>query len=174
LEGIIVKWSEEAKQALEKVPGFVRKMARRAVEQEVRKKGADTVELEDVMAAQAKYLGYIRKDADPAKTRVAVVRCETVSEVCPGVACLKSFNRRENHFKDYPGEIELVGFFTCGGCPGRRIYRLVDSLMRYGVDVVHLSSCMLMEEDYPRCPHVKQIKKMLENKGLRVVEGTHH
>jgi predicted metal-binding protein len=168
-----MKWSEEAQQALERVPGFVRKMARRAVEQEVRKKGLDTVELDDVTTVQGKYLGYIGKEESD-KTRVAVVRCEIVSEVCPGVACFKSFNRRENHFADYQGEVEMVGFFTCGGCPGRRAFRLADSLMRYGVDVVHLSSCMLLEEEYPRCPHAKQIKKMLESKGLKVVEGTHH
>lgn len=169
-----MNWTDEAQQALEKVPGFVRKMARRAVEQEVRKSSRDTVHRDDVTTVQAKYLGYIGKEADKSKTRVAIVRCETVSEVCPGVACLKSFNRRENHFSDYGGETELVGFFTCGGCPGRRIFRLVDSLMRYGVDIIHLSSCMLLEDDYPRCPHAKQIKKMLENKGIKVVEGTHH
>ena len=60
-------------------------------------------ELEDVMAAQAKYLGYIRKDADPAKTRVAVPA--RLCRVCR-VACLKSFNRRENHFRITPAEIE--------------------------------------------------------------------
>lgn len=169
-----MKWTDEAQEALEKVPGFVRKMARRAVEQEVRKNGRDTVQMDDVTTVQAKYLGYIGKEADKSKTRIAIVRCEIVSEVCPGVACLKSFNRRENHFSEYGPDTELVGFFTCGGCPGRRIFRLVDSLLRYGVDVIHLSSCMLLEDDYPRCPYVKQIKKMLENKGVRVVEGTHH
>ncbi len=171
-----LQWTDEAQAALEKVPGFVRKMARRAVEQEVQKAGRKTVELEDVNTAQAKYLGFIGKEeADKPKTRIAIVRCDIVAEVCPGVACFKYFNRRQSHFSAYGEDTEIVGFFTCGGCPGRRVSRLVDSLMRYGVDVIHLSSCMMLDTgDYVRCPHVKQIKKMLEAKGLKVVEGTHH
>lgn len=169
-----MQWTDEAQKAIEKVPGFVRKMARRAVENEVGKSGRDQVTAADVETVQAKYLGHVAGEKKGHVTRVAVVRCETVSEVCPGVACMKSFNHRKNLFADYDGDVELVGFFTCGGCPGRRIFRLVESLQKYGLDVVHLSSCMLLDDEYPRCPHVKQIKKMLENKGIKVVEGTHH
>ena len=50
----------------------------------------------------------------------------------------------------------------------------MERLEPHGLDVVHLSSCMMLEGDYPRCPHRKQIKKSIEAKGIRVVEGTHH
>ncbi len=68
----------------------------------------------------------------------------------------------------------MIGYFTCGGCSGRRVSRLVDKLVDHGLDVVHLSSCMLLEGEYPKCPHQKQIKSNIEAKGIRVVEGTHH
>jgi predicted metal-binding protein len=111
---------------------------------------------------------------DKKATKIAVLRCETVSEVCPGVACFKAFNRRKVHFSEYGPDTEIIGFFTCGGCPGRRVHRLVESLLRHDVDVVHLSSCMLTETSYPRCPHLEEIRRMILKKGVKVVEGTHH
>lgn len=108
------------------------------------------------------------------KTKIAVVRCETVAEVCPGVACFKAFNARKIHFEPYDEDTEIVGFFTCGGCPGRRVSRLVDSLKKHGLDAVHLSSCMLLEGTYPKCPHHEDIKGIIESKGIKVIEGTHH
>ncbi len=115
-----------------------------------------------------------KDEKDNKTTRVAVVRCDIVSETCPGVACFKAFNKRKVHFSEYGPDTEIIGFFTCGGCPGRRVFRLVDSLLKHGVDVVHLSSCMLMDTGYPKCPHIDEIKKMILKKGVKVIEGTHH
>lgn len=84
-----------------------------------------------------------------------------------------AFNKRSMYFKEYDGKAEMVAFFTCGGCSGRRVYRLVKSLRKHGVDVVHLSSCMQMD-NYPRCPHIEEIKKTITEAGIKVVEGTHH
>ena len=42
-----------------------------------------------------------------------------------------------------------------------------------GVDVIHLSSCMQME-NYPKCPHIDEIKKTVQDAGIKLVEGTHH
>ncbi len=58
--------------------------------------------------------------------------------------------------------------------PRQRGRRLVEKLLPQGLSVVHLSSCMMLEDDYPRCPHKEEIKRIIEKKGVRVVEGTHH
>jgi len=111
------------------------------------------------------------------KTRVAVVRCERISEACPGYGCLTAFNDREVKFEGV-GDAELVGFFSCGGCPGRRTKRLVKNLVGKDrePDVIYLSSCMLYGSDmnYIRCPHVDEIEGMIEGIGIDVVRGTHH
>lgn len=107
------------------------------------------------------------------KKRLAVVRCDIVSESCPGVACFMAFNKKKSHFERYGEHVEMIGFFTCGGCPGRRVYRLVKSLKKFGLDAVHLSSCMFME-NYPECPHIDSIKKTITDAGIEVIEGTHH
>lgn len=171
-----MRWNEEALKEVEKIPVFVRGMAKKAVEKEVSREGRSEVTLHDVHRARDKYIKFAEKDDSRTgpTTKIAVVRCETVSEVCPGVACLKAFNQRKLNFGEYDTNAELIGFFTCGGCSGRRVSRLVDKLLDHGLDVVHLSSCMMLDGDYPRCPHRAEIKRTIEKKGVRVVEGTHH
>jgi len=111
---------------------------------------------------------------DNKRKRIAVVRCETVSEVCPGTACFKAFNSRTKMFKGYGPETEMIGFFTCGGCSGRRVSRLVKKLLKHDLDVVHLSSCIMLDDEYPACPYKDEIRKSIESKGVKVVAGTHH
>lgn len=168
-------WTDEARKEMEKVPGFVRNMAIKAVEHYVKSEGRQEVQINDVHTARDKYIKFAEKTpADQGVTKIAIVRCETVAEVCPGIACFKAFNKRRIHFKEYGDKTEIIGYFTCGGCPGRRVSRLVDSLKKYNLDVVHLSSCMVMDGDYPKCPHYQEIRQCIESKGIRVVEGTHH
>ena len=171
-----MKWTVEAEEELKKVPAFVLRMARRAVEEQVRKSGRDEVTVEDVRAGRERHLSFIEKQKPPGErpTRIAVVRCDIVAEVCPGDACFRAFHERHCHFSTYGNNTEIIGFFTCGGCPGRRVSRLVEKLVDHDLDVVILSSCMMLERDYPKCPHRTQIKSSIEAKGIRVVEGTHH
>lgn len=171
-----MEWSKEALVELEQVPRFVRGMAKKAVEKAAREKGLTTVPPEVVQETKDKYFSLVGKEKEGEKTttKIAVVRCDTVSEVCPGVGCLKAFNHRKLHFADYGPDTELIGFFTCGGCSGRRVSRLVEKLLDHDLDVVHLSSCMLMDDEYPKCPFRNQIKRTIEAKGVKVVEGTHH
>jgi len=170
-----MEWKPDAEKELEKIPEHVRNMAKMGIESSLEKKGKTVVTLEDVKEAKQRFGALMEKnEKDEKTTRIAVVRCDIVSETCPGVGCFKAFNKRKVHFSEYGPDAEIIGFFTCGGCPGRRVYRLVGSLQKHGVDVIHLSSCMLMDTGYPRCPHVDEIKKMILKKGVKVVEGTHH
>jgi len=68
----------------------------------------------------------------------------------------------------------MIAFFTCGGCSGRIVYLLVNALKKHGLDIVHLSSCMLMEDTYPKCPNLDSIKRTIQDAEIEVVEGTYH
>jgi hypothetical protein len=74
-----MEWDPEALKELEKVPEHVRSMAKIGIEMSVEK-----------------------------KTRIAVVRCDIVSEVCPGVACFNAFNKRKVHFEEYGKDAEII------------------------------------------------------------------
>jgi len=113
---------------------------------------------------------------------VAVVQCAVAKERCSGANCALTFHRREHHFSGYGPEVVYVPF-SCGGCPGRRVSRLVAHLKRLlgrEADIepdeiaVHLSACVVNESShYPPCPHLDYIKTILTRKGLTVVEGTY-
>ena len=165
-------WEPDAEKELEKIPEHVRKMAKMGIETSVEKKGKNIVTLQDVKETAERFGALMENDEKT--TKIAVVRCDIVSETCPGIACFKAFNKRKVRFSEYGKDTEIIGFFTCGGCPGRRVFRLVDSLQKHGIDVIHLSSCMLMDTGYPKCPHIDEIKQMILKKGVKVMEGTHH
>lgn len=168
-----MKWTEEAEKELEKVPFFVRRMAKKAIEEMAEKEGKDEVDMEIYKKAKEKYFGNSDKKEDV--INIAVVRCNIVSETCPGTGCLKAYNDKRLYFERYKDKkVELIGFFTCGGCSGRRVHRLVQTLKNFDIKVIHLASCMLFEDDYPKCPFKEIIKKDIEKQGVEVVEGTHH
>lgn len=169
-----MEWSKEAIEGLEKVPEYVRPMAKKAVEKHAKEQNATEISMDIFTQATEKYISISKKDEANIE-KIAVVRCNIVSEVCPGVGCLRAFNDRRLNFEKYDKEAQLIGFFTCGGCSGKRVGRLVEKLINYGLNTVHLSSCMLNDEDgVPKCPFKNQIKRSIERKGIRVVEGTHH
>lgn len=170
-----MKWTKPALKELEKAPEFVRDMARKKVEDAVTEKGKESVSLEDVQDVFDEYMSFMESDPQDSKTNIALVRCDRISEACPGSACLLSLQARKVHFKAYGDNAQLVAMFTCGGCPGRRISRLLNNLMKtVTVDVVHLSSCMVKDAYQPPCPHREAIVTMIQKKGLTVLEGTHH
>jgi predicted metal-binding protein len=171
--GVYLQWTTEALAELEAIPEHVRPMALKAIENMAREQGSVQVTKELVEVAKAKYLGINTGDSRLVK-KIAVVRCDTVSEVCPGIGCLSAFAERRVAFEEYDRETQLLAFFTCGGCSGRRVSRLVEKLVKYGVDTVHLSSCMIAGKEHPFCPHRDQIKRTVEVNGVRVIEGTHY
>jgi len=106
---------------------------------------------------------------------IVIVRCHIVAETCPGVACVKSFQNKTAFFENYDETDHFVTIFTCGGCSGRRVTRLCESVKKHGADTVHLSSCMCKGKDGEYlCPHIDLIKKRILEAGLNVVERTHH
>jgi len=105
--------------------------------------------------------------------KIAIVRCERTQESCPGTSCLSSFQERKYTFKEYDENAMLVGFFSCGGCPGRRIFRLIRSIKEEtGLDVVHVASCILKEEPFPKCLHKKDIIESMKKMGIEVILGS--
>ena len=104
---------------------------------------------------------------------IAIVRCERTQESCPGTSCLTSFQERKDTFQDYGENTRLVGFFSCGGCPGRRIFRLLRTLKEEtNIKKIHIASCILKEKPFPKCLHKKDIINSIKELGFEVVLGS--
>jgi predicted metal-binding protein len=104
--------------------------------------------------------------------KVGIIICDRYRE-CSGGKCLRALRDREGAFEAYAGkEIQLVGFTTCGGCPGGNIESAPEEMKKNGVEVIHLATGFLV--GYPPCPYLGHFCKMIPQKfGLEVVVGTH-
>jgi len=107
-----------------------------------------------------------------AKLKIGIIICDRY-KACAGGKCFRALKNREGAFDIYKDkEIELVGYTTCGGCPGGNIEYAPEEMKKNGAEVIHLATGMLV--GYPPCPFVKYFKDFIEIKyGLKVVAGTH-
>ena len=172
-----MRWDQDAEKELEKAPEFVRDMARRKVEGEVEKKGRDAVSLDDVREVFEEYMSYLEPDAKKTSTNIAIIRCERISEACPGTACLLALQGRKVRFKGYGDDARLVAMITCGGCPGKRAVSRAKMLSDRGADVIAFGSCVSRGNpiDFP-CPHFAQMKASVVKRigpEIEVLDYTH-
>ncbi len=107
------------------------------------------------------------------KTKIGIIICDRYRD-CGGGKCMRSLNNREGAFDIYGDdeELELVGYTTCGGCPGGNIEYVPEEMAKNGAGVIHLATGFLV--GYPPCPYIDHFKSLIEEKfGLKVVLGTH-
>ena len=110
--------------------------------------------------------------------KVGIFGCDATTRDmdCVMIGCLGNLRGRQGSFLQYSEEDppELIGIIHCGGCPTAfgtdRVWQKVKALKEYGIEVLHLTSCLVQV-----CPFkdefVDTIKK--EYPDLKLVEGTH-
>ena len=106
------------------------------------------------------------------KVKISIIICDRYRN-CAGGKCLRALREREGAFSIYKGkEVELVGYTTCGGCPGGNIEYAPEEMKKNGAEVIHFATGMVV--GYPPCPYISYFKKFIEEKyKIKVVIGTH-
>ena len=104
--------------------------------------------------------------------KIGIIICNRY-HTCAGGKCLRALRNREGAFARYRDEeVELVGYTTCGGCPGGNIESVPEEMKKNGAEVIHLATGFVV--GYPPCPSIVQFKQFIESKyGIPVVVGTH-
>ena len=104
--------------------------------------------------------------------QIGIIICERY-KTCDGGKCFRSVRERDGAFKRYLDEkLEVIGYSTCGGCPGGNIEQVATNMKKYGADVIHFATGFLA--GYPPCPYIEVFKEYIEKVvGLEVVVGTH-
>ncbi len=109
-------------------------------------------------------------------TRIGIIRCQELAigsspRRCAGWNCFPAMREKTPYMNEYE-TIELVGFDTCGGCPGRKYDKIVErglKLKERGAEVIHLSTCMVLS-----CPNKDKFAEVLKEKvGLPIKLKTH-
>lgn len=105
------------------------------------------------------------------KKKVGIIICDRY-RTCAGGKCFKALKNR-GVFSIYKGrEVELVGYTTCGGCPGGNVEHCVGEMKKKGVEIVHLATGMVV--GYPPCPYTDFFCSFIKQKyGVDVIIGTH-
>jgi len=106
------------------------------------------------------------------KVKIGIIICDRYRS-CAGGKCFRSVQNREGAFKAYKdADVEIVGYTSCGGCPGGNIEYVPEEMIKNGAEVIHLATGLVV--GYPPCPHIDYFKKFLSEKyGVRIVVGTH-
>jgi predicted metal-binding protein len=104
--------------------------------------------------------------------KIGIIICDRYKS-CAGGKCFRAIKERVGAFDIYTNkEIEVVGYTSCGGCPGNNIEYAPEEMKKNGAEVIHFATGMVV--GYPPCAHVSYFKKFIETKfGLSVVVGTH-
>jgi predicted metal-binding protein len=106
------------------------------------------------------------------KVKIGIIICDRYKS-CAGGKCFRAVKDRDGAFDIYKEkDIELVGYTSCGGCPGGNIEYAPEELKKNGAEVIHFATGMVV--GYPPCPYINHFKDFIESKfELKVVVGTH-
>lgn len=105
--------------------------------------------------------------------KIGIVICGRYQN-CGGGKCFRSTREHVGGFSMYPleEEIEVVGYSTCGGCPGGNIEYVPAEMIKNGAQAIHLATDLVI--GYPPCPSIKEFKEFIETHyNIPVVVGTH-
>lgn len=68
--------------------------------------------------------------------KIGIIRCRATENYCPGTTDFKSLKIKNGSFSTLEGELELVGFVSCGGCPGKEAVLRAKELVRRGAECI--------------------------------------
>ena len=106
------------------------------------------------------------------KVKIGIIICDRYKN-CAGGKCFRSIKERAGAFDIYKKkEVEVIGYTSCGDCPGGNIEYAPAEMKKDGVEVIHFATGMVV--GYPPCPYINHFKNFIETKyDLKVVVGTH-
>lgn len=73
--------------------------------------------------------------------KVGIIRCQQTEDLCPGTTDFVTAAKGKGSFEAF-GECQIVGFVSCGGCPGKRAVARAKMLVDRGAEAVALASCI--------------------------------
>lgn len=105
--------------------------------------------------------------------KIGIIICDRYSG-CAGGKCFRSVRAREGAFSRYSKDedLEVVGYVSCGGCPGGNIEYAPEEMIDNGAEAIHLATGFVV--GYAPCPHIDYFKDFVEKRyQVPVVVGTH-
>ncbi len=105
--------------------------------------------------------------------KIGIIICDRYRN-CAGGKCFRAMHNREGAFDIYAKEtpLEIVGYTSCGGCPGGNIEHAPEEMIKNGAEAIHFATGLVV--GYPPCPYISDFMKFIDEKyKIPVVIGTH-
>ncbi len=108
--------------------------------------------------------------------KVGIIRCRQTEDICPGTTDFRFAKEGKGAFEE-TGPVEVVGFVSCGGCPGKRAVMRAQTMIERGAEAVVFASCIKNGNPIGiSCPHYQQIREAVSRKvgkNVKIIEWTH-
>ncbi len=109
--------------------------------------------------------------------KVGIIRCMQTEDYCPGTTDFYAVKKKVGAFAELEGDLKIVGFCNCGGCPGKRVLLRAKLLVERGAEAIAFASCI--KKGTPMgfsCPyHEKMMELVRENFGstVKILDYSH-
>lgn len=108
--------------------------------------------------------------------KVGIIRCQQTEDLCPGTTDFKVAREGKFAFEE-TGPVEVIGFVSCGGCPGKRTVSRAQMMVTRGAEAIVFASCISKGKPigFP-CPHFEKMTESVINKvgpDIKIIDWTH-
>jgi len=108
--------------------------------------------------------------------KVGIIRCQQAEDMCQGTTDFLVASQGKLGF-EATGPVEIVGFVSCGGCPGKRAVPRAKMMVEKGAEVIVFSSCISLGNPIGfKCPCFAQMKAAVikaVGTDIEILEYTH-
>ena len=108
--------------------------------------------------------------------KAGIIRCRQTEDMCPGSTDFKVAAQGNCAFEE-TGPVEVIGFVSCGGCPGKRAVPRAKMLVERGAEVVVFASCIAKGNPIGvPCPHFQSMKEAISSKlgdDIKILDYSH-
>ena len=108
--------------------------------------------------------------------KVGIIRCQQTEDMCPGTTDFSVAATGKMAFSE-TGPVEVVGFVSCGGCPGKRAVQRAQIMVDRGAEIIVFASCISKGNPIGiACPHFSAMRDAIIKKvgsKIKIIEWTH-
>lgn len=108
--------------------------------------------------------------------KVGIIRCQQTEDMCPGTTDFKVAKEGKLAFEEI-GPSEIIGFVSCGGCPGKRAALRAKKMVERGAEAILFASCIFKGNPIGfACPNAEQMKqavKKMVGDEIKIIDYTH-
>jgi len=108
--------------------------------------------------------------------KCGIIRCQQTEDMCPGNTDFKVASTGKLAFEE-TGAVEMIGFVSCGGCPGKRAVARAKLMVERGAEIIAFASCISRGNPigFP-CPHFDTMRDAIIKKigsEIKIIDWTH-